>query len=491
MLDTTPPRVALALILCSLATAHGQTPDPIEGRWAGTAGFPTDRVQISFEFKRNEKGELKAYLYQSVMNFYGLELPGVVNAKDGVYTHDDWVISLTLKDGRLEGTYFPLKAPISLERTDRLPAETPVPDLPRGPGPRWTAKLGAAIYAPAAIRDGVAYVGTSGGLVSAIDLRDGAFVWTFAAGRGVFGGALVTGDAVFFACDSGFLFRLDRKTGKEVWRYDLGDARAARVLPHQVLPGSGDFDCDVSSSRPVLADGVLYVGSGDGGLHAVVAASGQRVWRFETMDRIRTDAVVDGARVYVASLDGIVYAVDRQTGREVWKKNTYGPLTSSPALVGGRLVVGNRNGLLAALDPAKGETAWRMTFWGSAVESSPVAGDGGLFYIGSSDLRRVSAIDARDGRVLWRTDVYGWAWARPAMTERFVYQSAIGASPYQMRHLGSVTALDRTSGKIAWRWPMADWPGAFTTGFAAPPVVDGGTLVVGGLDGALYAFPAE
>jgi outer membrane protein assembly factor BamB len=125
------------------------------------------------------------------------------------------------------------------------------------------------------------------------------------------------------------------------------------------------------------------------------------------------------------------------------------------------------------------------------VESIPVAGDGGLFYIGASDLRRVSAIDATDGRVAWRSDVYGLAWPRPTLTERFIYQSTIGATPYQMRHLGSLTALDRTTGKIVWRWPMPDWPGAWTTGFGASPVVQNGTLVVGGLDGTLYAFPAE
>ncbi|HQR37714.1 MAG TPA: PQQ-binding-like beta-propeller repeat protein, partial [Blastocatellia bacterium] len=266
---------------------------------------------------------------------------------------------------------------------------------------------------------------------------------------------------------------------------------AARILPHQVIPNSGDFDFVVTSPRPVLVDGVLYVGSGDNGLHAVNAATGQRVWRFETTGMIRTDAVVDATRVYVGSLDGFVYAIDRQTGKELWKKNTYGPLTTSPSLVAGRLIIGNRNGLLAAIDPVTSDTAWRMTFWGSAVESSPVAGDGGLFYIGASDLRRVSAIDAKDGRVVWRTDVYGWAWPRPAVTDRFIYQSAIGAAPYEMRHLGSLVALDRATGRIAWRWPMPDWPGAWTTGFAAPPVVSGGTLVVGGLDGSLYAFPAQ
>jgi len=92
--------------------------------------------------------------------------------------------------------------------------------------------------------------------------------------------------------------------------------------------------------------------------------------------------------------------------------------------------------------------------------------------------------------VLWRTDVYGWAWPRPTLAGRFVYASAIGASPYEMRHLGSLTALDADTGKVAWRWPMPEWPGSWLNGFAAAPVVEDGIVVVGGLDGSLYGFPA-
>ncbi|HXD31157.1 MAG TPA: hypothetical protein VN643_08570 [Pyrinomonadaceae bacterium] len=55
---------ALALLLCAVIDASAQTktsPDPIEGKWYGVAGFPLDRVELGFEFKRNAKNELKAY----------------------------------------------------------------------------------------------------------------------------------------------------------------------------------------------------------------------------------------------------------------------------------------------------------------------------------------------------------------------------------------------------------------------------------------------
>jgi outer membrane protein assembly factor BamB len=234
---------------------------------------------------------------------------------------------------------------------------------------RFKVLLGSGIYAPAAVRDGNVYVGTSGGLFHNISLKDGSFVWTFAACRAIHGEAFVTETHVFFVCDNGVLFKLDRNTGKEVWRYDLDDSRVSRFLPHQVVDNSGDFDWDDHSPRPLLIDGVIYVGSGDGSMHAVNASTGQRVWRFAGKGKVRTDALADGPRIVFGTFNNILYAVDRQTGNKVWEKDTRGPITNSPAMIGDRLIVGNRNGLLAALYPLTGEVFGECSF--GDLQSSP------------------------------------------------------------------------------------------------------------------------
>ena len=170
-------------------------PDPIEGKWYGMAGFPQDRVEMGFEFKRDENGVLKGYLYIPVNNFYGLEIPGDVEKEGEKYQLPSYATTLAFAGDKLEGTFFPLKAPISLLRVDKLPAEVPVPDLPKGPGPKWRAQLGGGIYAPAAVRDGVAYVGTTSGIFNAINVKDGSFAWAVPIGRPIFGEALVKDDA--------------------------------------------------------------------------------------------------------------------------------------------------------------------------------------------------------------------------------------------------------------------------------------------------------
>jgi outer membrane protein assembly factor BamB len=474
----------------SLAYAQPKTtaPDPIEGKWLGMTGFPQDRVPIGFEFKRNDHGEIKGYLYGPVSNFYGLDLGAPAERDGDKYVFRGQLLSLAFDGDSLTGTYFSLKAPITLHRTKKLPADVPLPKLPTGPGPRWRLALGGSIYARAAVRDGMAYVGTTGAILYAVSLNDGKIAWSFSAGRPIHGEALVTDDAVFFTCDNGFLYRLDRKTGKEVWRYELGDAQVPRVLGH---PVTDDFDWDTKGPKPVLADSIVYVGSGDGSFHAVSVTDGKRIWRFETKGKVRSDALLDGPRVIFGSYDNHLYAVDRQSGKELWNVDMRGWVTSSPARVGDRIVVGSRSGLLAAFKPETGERIWRAVLWGSSVESDAVPYDS-LFYIGSSDLRRASAISPNDGRVVWRTDVFGLPWGRPAVTEALVFIGASGFDPpYEIRHVGGLNAIDRQSGRIVWRWPMPAAPGSLMTGFAAGPVIDGETLVIGGLDGTLYAFPVR
>jgi outer membrane protein assembly factor BamB len=475
--------------------------DPIVGKWYGKAGFPTDRVDLGFELKRDDKGAITAALYGSIFNFYGLIVPGGLSREsDGTYVNKDWGIKVTLKNDEVDGVLFD-RTPVTLHRVDTLPSEPLMPTFSAGPGPKWQAKLASSIYARAALRDGVAYVGTTGAEFYAVDMKDGSFKWTYSAGRGVYGEALVTDDAVYFVCDNGYLFKLDRTTGKEVWRYDLGDARVSRAPPHQFVDNSGDFDWDFHGAKPILADGALYVGSGDGGMNAIDPASGSRIWRFQAQGKIRAGALVDGPRLIFGTMGNFAYALDRKSGSQVWRIDTQGPIVAAPSLIGKTLVLSISAGLIAGRDPATGKGRWLLQPWLSAVDSSAALDKGTRFFIGSSDMRRISYMDAKDGSVIWRTDVFGWPWATPEVSRDRIFVSAAGATPYYagvgaippypLHHLGSLSALDRKSGKILWRWQMPDWPGAWLQGFVAAPATDGDLVVVGGMDGALYAFPAK
>lgn len=64
------------------------------------------------------------------------------------------------------------------------------------------------------------------------------------------------------------------------------------------------------SSSPTVADGVVYVGSDDNKLYAVVADIGKQCWSFPTSygDVTSSPTVADGV-VYFGGNDGKLYAV--------------------------------------------------------------------------------------------------------------------------------------------------------------------------------------
>src|SRR5262245_29912833 len=76
-------------------------------------------------------------------------------------------------------------------------------------------------------------------------------------------------------------------------------------------------------SSPTVADGVVYIGSNDGGLYALSAQDGSLKWRFATAGRIPSSPAVSGGLIYFTSYDGYIRAVDL-AGKERWKFATGG-----------------------------------------------------------------------------------------------------------------------------------------------------------------------
>lgn len=71
-------------------------------------------------------------------------------------------------------------------------------------------------------------------------------------------------------------------------------------------------------SSPVVADGLVFVGSNDHFLHAIDAATGHEQWKFATAANVNSSPAVAKGAVYVLSLDGNAYAVEEHSGKLLW-----------------------------------------------------------------------------------------------------------------------------------------------------------------------------
>ncbi|GCE01003.1 protein kinase domain-containing protein [Embleya hyalina] len=148
------------------------------------------------------------------------------------------------------------------------------------------------------------------------------------------------------------------------------------------------------SSPPVVAGGVVYVGSDDGYVYAIDATTGTKKWVFPTGNHIGSSPVVVGGVVYLGSDDGYVYAIDATTGTKKWVFPTGNRVTSSPVVVGGVVYVGSTDKNVYAIDATAGTKKWVFAT-GNHIGSSPVV-VGGVVYLGSDD-GYVYAIDAATG----------------------------------------------------------------------------------------------
>lgn len=103
-----------------------------------------------------------------------------------------------------------------------------------------------------------------------------------------------------------------------------------------------------SYSSPAVVHGVVYVGSEDGSVYALNAATGARLWSFPRGTVRSSPAVVHGV-VFIGSDDGNVYALNAATGARLWRFWTGVAIESAPAVVHGvvRNFVPPRDGVCA------------------------------------------------------------------------------------------------------------------------------------------------
>ena len=111
---------------------------------------------------------------------------------------------------------------------------------------------------------------------------------------------------------------------------------------------------------PVIANGLVLVGSSDGNLYAFDPDDPSRDWKYATGDELwSTPAVSDGV-VYFGSLDHNVYAIRANDGTEVWRFSAKGAITAVPLIVDGLVYIGSFDSVSYALDAKTGEDVWKF-----------------------------------------------------------------------------------------------------------------------------------
>jgi outer membrane protein assembly factor BamB len=461
--------------------------DPVEGTWLGIVTAPQGSAEIGFKFARNAKGVLNFALYFPLMNTFGVTFDVPVAREGDVYTEPVLNSRLQLQGDKLTGTFGPGKLPVALTRGGAFTPAPPAPKYPAGPAPLWTHPLGSLTWAAPVVADGVVYVGTREGKIHAVHAADGTAVWTWTGPNRIDGRAVAAGDNLCFVDGKNDLVCLNRADGTLRWRTALYDEK----LAGKPLPDNPTFNR--RTATPLVLDSTVYCGSADGGLYALGATNGAKLWRYDAGAPIFSGAgLSDTDSLMFGTMDGSVVLLDRRTQKEIRRGHTGGGVVTTPVVAGDKVLVGSRDYFLYGLNLADGSVAWKFSYWFSWVESTGVLRDG-VFYVGASDYRRVSAFDPATGRARWGTDVRGLPWGTPLVVGDSIFIGTVAQNipGTAIEHTGGLMALDRRTGAVKWQLLAPKPPENSFGGYAGSLATDGQRIFAASFDGSLIALPVE
>ncbi len=141
------------------------------------------------------------------------------------------------------------------------------------------------------------YAGSPSGRTNAFDLATGDLVWS--AEEGAMSPVVVAGGSVFAISDQSELVRLDAADGTRIW---------GTPMPFFVRSAPARRQGIYAHYGPVLANGRLWVASGDGFLRAFAPQSGAMVAAIPLPGGAATNPAVVNGTLYVVSSDGQLLA---------------------------------------------------------------------------------------------------------------------------------------------------------------------------------------
>lgn len=268
----------------------------------------------------------------------------------------------------------------------------------------------------------VVYFGSNDGALYCVRAATGALVYRYDTGAEVSKKPVLGGDSVYVANAADYLFAIDRRTGKTRWQAHRTPALGMEIAGH-------------AGPARDPSSGLVYMAFSDGHVSAYAEGDGAEKWapvdlsadaeqsageapRYLDVDTTPiVDAHPNGRVVYVSSYAGGVFALDAVSGSRVWtsekvvgvtdlvlyREPAHAPNPNGPDRGGPRvperkvLVASSASTGLVGLDPFTGRVLWRNKLpEGGITAPVPVAG---ALMVGTSRYG-LFLVSPRNGKVI-------------------------------------------------------------------------------------------
>ena len=285
------------------------------------------------------------------------------------------------------------------------------------------------------------------------------------------------------------VFTIDAEGLVSARRLDDGMA----IWERKVKPtNKEDKNIAIKGAGIAIANNLVYVTTGFGGVYALDMKTGTPVWYYQAQNPIRISPTVGGNIVLAQTIANELLALDAVTGKELWH---YASEAEATTFVGGAnpaydseqdlIVAAFSNGELRAFKASTGSPLWADWLYSSkkstplasinSIKANPVIAGSVVFAAGNNGL--LAAIDVRTGNRIWQRDltVINQPWVA-------------GDYLFIVAENSDLVAIEAKSGRIVWstKIPLGaeddDKSGAFISG----PILTDNRLLVTTSTG--YAF---
>jgi outer membrane protein assembly factor BamB len=278
----------------------------------------------------------------------------------------------------------------------------------------------------------------TGGLLAALDARDGRLLWSQAIPLpGPVPSLLVKDGTIYTSTRDGWLETFRASDGKKLWTYHYAQSTSLPLdqllaveqglaivespggVSHILRASDGtEIIQYVANAGPPLVDaGILYLflgfglnapGDSDGTIQALSTSDGKLLWQYTMRGNENWSPVEIAGTVYAGSSDGALLAFRGTDGRRIWTYRARNPVIGAPTGQNGRVYALLLDGTLVALRATDGALLWKthIAAFAHSPGYTPILAGHQLFLSNLAAWGNVVyALRSSDGSLLWHHDM--------------------------------------------------------------------------------------
>ncbi len=280
---------------------------------------------------------------------------------------------------------------------------------------------------PATVADGKVYIGNDDGKLYAFDENTGALAFQVTTGGIVRSAPVVSDGVIYFGSGDSKLYAIREDNQQPVWGgafrstgqistppavssgnvffVDGNDTLFSAALASGRLVWSLKFDSDIADSPPVIANGVVIVGS-ERDLYGIAPNVGSTRWHLTLPASLTAQIAVsgDGSMIYAATSDDNIVAINTH-GQVQWTAPLGSATSIAPVVTNNSVVAITKSGIVRLLDANNGQVRWSYALYsvapprrsaGASISAIPLVTAGVLYTLSDNGTLTAFRANASD-----------------------------------------------------------------------------------------------